>query len=366
MGCGKPDTASLSLLRFLASMIVVLFHCRTRSDFLSSAPRIFSAGPQMVTFFFVLSGFSLMLGYYGKTEFAHKEYWTKRASRIVPIYLIAIFLALLVNSFQNKAFDPIALVLHLTFTHALVPSYPLSINGPAWFMSVLAVFYALFPMILAYIKTHAPRPGRLFMGVLALWLITQACLSGLLNSGYYQGFPSLSHDVIYYFPLSHLSSFLLGVAAAYGLIRAGWFRMSGIKALVLFVLSIAVLVLVIEHQVFLMKAFHLRVPFGASFYAPLFLIIIVSGSMIDGRLKQCLSSRFCVALGDISFAVYMIQIPVRSITSYGLDRFPLSYDMRLLVYMFVVTALGFSFFYGVERPIKDYVRKNPRDNGRGA
>jgi len=358
MGNKICDMGLLSLLRFLASLIVVLFHCRTRSPFLGEAPRIFSAGPQMVTFFFVLSGFSLMLAYYGRKEFSHKEYWTNRAVKIVPVYLVGIVMALIVNPFVDKPFSFISLLLHLTFTHALVPPHPLSINGPAWFMSVVVVFYAIFPLILSAIKKWAPRPVFLFASVLLLWFATQAVLSHLLDSGFYKGFPSVSHDLIYYFPLVHLGSFLMGVSAAYGVIVSERWRLSGSVSAFLFVLSLVTVALVIENQAGLTAIIHHGVPFGSSFYAPFFLLIILSCSMLQGRFKQFLSMPIFGVLGEISFAVYMIQIPVRCITSFVVDGYPLSYDVRMLIFLVVLISLGALLTYRVERPIRDYVKKS--------
>lgn len=54
----------------------------------------------------------------------------------------------------------------------------------------------------------------------------------------------------------------------------------------------------------------------------------------------------------------MIQISVRCITSYILDGLPLSYDVRMLIFLVVVSSLGFLLTYGVERPVRDYVKKN--------
>jgi peptidoglycan/LPS O-acetylase OafA/YrhL len=358
MGNKICDMGLLSLLRFLASIIVVLFHCRTRSPFLGEALRIFSAGPQMVTFFFVLSGFSLMLAYYGKKEFSYKEYWTNRAVKIVPVYLVGIVLALIVNPFVDKPFSFTGLLLHLTFTHALVPPHPLSINGPAWFMSVVVVFYAIFPLILSVIKKWSPKPALLFASVLLLWFVTQAFLSHLLDSGFYKGFPSVSHDLIYYFPLVHLGSFLIGVSAAYGVIVSERWRLSGTSAALLFFISLATVTLVIENQAGLTALLHHGVPFGSSFYAPFFLLVILSCSMLQGRFKQILSMPIFGVLGEISFAVYMIQIPVRGINSFLVDGFPLSYDVRMLIFLVVLISLGSLLTFKVERPIRNYVKKN--------
>ena len=37
----------------------------------------------------------------------------------------------------------------------------------------------------------------------------------------------------------------------------------------------------------------------------------------------------------------MLQIPVRGITSLALESLPLSYDLRMLIYLLILIALGY-------------------------
>jgi peptidoglycan/LPS O-acetylase OafA/YrhL len=351
------DMGLLSLFRFMASVFVVLFHCRTRSPFLAAAPKIFSAGPQMVTFFFVLSGFSLMLAYSGNRAFSHRTYWTNRVARILPVYLIGIGVALVVNPFDEKPFTLTGLFLHLTFTHALIPTYPLTINGPAWFMSVVVIFYALFPFVLKGIKKLSPRPERLIASAFLLWLLTQAVLAHFMTSGFYKGFPSASHDLIFYFPAVHFSSFLLGIAAAYGIQNDYRWRVHPSLAFALLFLSVFAVASVIENQVAVSRFFRHDIPFGSSFYAPFFLVMIVCCSMVKGAPARFLSLPVFAFLGEISFAVYMLQIPVRCITSYILENRVESYDLRMLVFLTVLIGIGIIINRTVERPFRIFLKK---------
>ena len=79
--------------------------------------------------------------------------------------------------------------------------------------------------------------------------------------------------------------------------------------------------------------------------------------MLQGRARDFLSAPLWAVLGEISFAVYMIQIPVRGITSLFLENLPLSYDLRMLIYLVVLIALGYLLVLGVERPFRKYILK---------
>lgn len=52
---------SLTFFRFIAAFIVVIFHFGTGTWFTKIFGRFVTAGPQMVSFFFVLSGFIMLL-----------------------------------------------------------------------------------------------------------------------------------------------------------------------------------------------------------------------------------------------------------------------------------------------------------------
>jgi peptidoglycan/LPS O-acetylase OafA/YrhL len=241
------NTTILSLLRFLAAIIVILFHFKGDSEFLKVAPKILTAGPQMVTFFFVLSGCSLIFAYYNKTVFSYKEYWIKRATRIIPIYLLAMVLTIVFMVSYGTKLSPVALILHLLLLQSWFPSYIFSINGPAWAISHLFFFYATFPLILSYLKISCPNPKRFLLLALLLWLFTQIILMILLNTSFYRGYPSFSHYLIYYFPPTHYCNFLLGVATGYLIIKGKKVNLPKIKSILLILISCFLLILFIEY-----------------------------------------------------------------------------------------------------------------------
>jgi peptidoglycan/LPS O-acetylase OafA/YrhL len=68
---------ALTPLRFIAAAVVVIFHFGLKgSDYIG----FFSAGPQMVSFFFVLSGFVMAFAHYEK-PLDLEPYYIARAAR---------------------------------------------------------------------------------------------------------------------------------------------------------------------------------------------------------------------------------------------------------------------------------------------
>jgi peptidoglycan/LPS O-acetylase OafA/YrhL len=64
---------------------------------------------------------------------------------------------LTIIAFGISQFD-FALILNLFLLQAWFPQYVMAYNGPAWFLSVQVFFYAIFPIILYYIKKQNYKP----------------------------------------------------------------------------------------------------------------------------------------------------------------------------------------------------------------
>ena len=119
---------SLTFFRFIAASIVVIFHYGRGTALADLAPGFLTAGPEMVSFFFVLSGFVLMIAYWNR-ELDTKKFLRARLARIVPIYYLALIAVLFLESAD---FEMRAVLLNVSFLQSWFPPYPLTINIPAW------------------------------------------------------------------------------------------------------------------------------------------------------------------------------------------------------------------------------------------
>lgn len=80
--------ASFPALRFLNSFLVFAHHENTINN-----PFLVALGPCAVSFFFILSGFGISLGYYQKallSGFSWKDFVVKRIIRIYPLHLLGL------------------------------------------------------------------------------------------------------------------------------------------------------------------------------------------------------------------------------------------------------------------------------------
>jgi peptidoglycan/LPS O-acetylase OafA/YrhL len=105
------NMSALPLFRFVAASIVVFFHFGQKIEWFPQVPEILKAGSLMVTFFFVLSGFVLFLGYELR-EFNSRSYWIRRCVRILPFYYLSLLMSVWLWSLEGRHLKTADLVLN--------------------------------------------------------------------------------------------------------------------------------------------------------------------------------------------------------------------------------------------------------------
>jgi peptidoglycan/LPS O-acetylase OafA/YrhL len=345
---------SLTFFRFIAASIVVIFHYGRGTTLVNLAPKFLTAGPEMVSFFFVLSGFVLMIAYWNR-ESNTKRFLQARMARITPVYYLALGATLLLGSIN---FEKWALALNVLFLQSWVPPYPLSLNSPAWSLSIEMFFYLSFPVTIKILRSKPIQPLKLFGLTFAFWLFTQSILISLLNSSFYRPYPSTSHDLIYYFPLSHLSTFTLGVAGGYYYLTAGrektrpsWLLLSG------FLATCVSIFYAISYKGIIAKWFGMKIPFAAGSFAPLFLLLILFATFSQKtRMIHLLSNRFFALLGNASYAVYIFQLPFHQfMETYIFPTLNLSEEASFYFYFFALTVFSILVYFLFEKPLKKLI-----------
>jgi peptidoglycan/LPS O-acetylase OafA/YrhL len=343
----------LTVFRFIAAAIVVIFHYGPDA---AGFGGILKAGPEMVTFFFVLSGFVMGISYLGR-DVKMMPYWWARIARIMPIYLAALVLFVVMVYMQGGRPDNTSLVLSLTLTQAWVSPYPLALNSPGWSLSVEAFFYLSFPFILGLINKRYLSARTMMAVSLFLWALTQAITATVLSKGIYGGFPSLSHDLIYYFPLVHFCSFLLGISGAM-LVVDGKVRINNeIVSLALVGITFISIIVALGNQDKISRFFGLMFAYGSSFYAPLFIVFVIAVSICKSQTMKILGARPFVSLGEASYSMYILQMPMHYI--YGkhiagiLDLPPLEDFVSFFAFLTAISILSFLVF---ERPANRFIR----------
>lgn len=154
---------NVNLLRAVAALLVVGYHVIELGKW-SSFPQegplaAFRIGWLGVDLFFVISGFvigySALVLYRASPAGFQGAYWSRRLSRILPLYLLTLvaWIAVFWPDFCGLSAQDwaIQLATHLTFTHHFwVPTHG-AINGPSWSLGIEMQFYALVALAIGWI-----------------------------------------------------------------------------------------------------------------------------------------------------------------------------------------------------------------------
>ena len=157
--------ATLQSLRFVFVMMIFMSHFAYRGF----TP--FDAGGDCgVAFFFLLSGFTMSMGY-GRSiadgSFRFSRYLKRRLLKVYPLHLLCLFLFL---ALFRPTLDG-TLPINALLLQSWIPdsAYYFSYNGVSWFLSSLLFSYLLFPI--AYRKGNSLVLDVLLLCCLAVYVI---------------------------------------------------------------------------------------------------------------------------------------------------------------------------------------------------
>ncbi|HVZ46874.1 MAG TPA: acyltransferase [Ramlibacter sp.] len=309
----RRSLPALTSLRFIAASGVLLFHLAVGHD-LAALPLPLrgwlQAGYLGVTFFFVLSGFVLYYVYCPEREDAApqtrlRDFALARAARLAPAYYLALAIALpfVWTQVNAGAVSSHAAASALVLTPALLQAWypPASMvwNAPAWSLSVEAFFYAAMLPLAAWSARHSRR--AMFALAAALLAASVAIVHVLPHA-----FDMTSADgqkFIGYFPPFHLASFVTGMATA------RWFifgpRQAASTHTALFFASAA--------AVLALLGWRDAIAWWHWLYwalVPLFALVVYGAASLEGPAARVLEHPWLVLLGDASYALYILHVPL--------------------------------------------------------
>jgi peptidoglycan/LPS O-acetylase OafA/YrhL len=318
---GRLD--ALTGARFLAALQVLLFHYGSSLAGAGVAPwieRVRSRGFVAVSFFFALSGFVLAYQYTGAAlngRLESRSFWVNRFARVYPAYLVGLVALVPLALFKpwgtaTHAFGDASVrakaatgIAHLLMVQGWFPRLVASWNIPGWSLCVEIFFYALFPLVAVLVVRASSRNLVGLLGV--AWVASLlAPLLYLLRSPDHltvtsDGSFGLWLLALKFCPLVRLPEFVFGVALGVLFLRSRDRAASGSWMAALgFGLAGACLAL-------------LPLPYPLlhnGLLLPLFGLAIVGLARGGGLLGKVLAARPLVALGEASYALYILQVPL--------------------------------------------------------
>lgn len=336
----------LTFTRFLAAISIVIFHYGKNSFPFNkdSIAFVFKSADVCVSYFFVLSGFVMLLAYGERAEISSKEYYKNRFARIYPIYFLGILLVFLQQLKANDV-DFIGMFFNFFMLQAWFPNQVLSFNPPGWSLSVELLFYAIFPFVFPFVFKNNNLKKLAFL-IIWFWIISQIAFQVLLN----QNADSINiSKILKYNPIMHLNEFLVGNIAGYYFIKKWSAKKYNLDWVLLFVFCLLIVVL--------------KFPLGLNFHngllAVFFIPIIFLISLNNGFITKLFNKKIFVFLGEISFGIYILQFPVYSIiSSYSVNKYFHIQDVTTVFYIrliLLIVICSLSYIY-IEKPIQTKIK----------
>jgi peptidoglycan/LPS O-acetylase OafA/YrhL len=266
------------------------------------------AFPVSASFFFFLSGYVLSFVYLHNVRILDKSnFFTARFARLYPLYFVVLVLdtpELLVPEVQRYGMK-----IGLTKTAGIFAanvvmlqvwkgSRLLRINLPSWSLCVEAFFYVCFPLL--GVLLWKLRGARLWLTALALYAGGQALVWGMR--------PYLNLEMVLTLPPLHLSTFALGI------LLARWQSLNRTQVRLWHVSTVLGLSAgALLGSVLLVPFLRVPAPYNNGLLAPVFAGFVWALSVIPTPLSRWLCGRWLVALGNASYALYLVHMPILSL-----------------------------------------------------
>lgn len=318
----KRNIESLTGLRFIAAFLIVILHSYQGFN-IPDVRGLLNLGAG-VNFFFVLSGFVIAHRYHALSRAELPGYMVSRIARIYPVHLLSLLMyaafAMSVFPFQyDIAWHQKALVLlsnlTLTQSHIPAPEYYFSINAVSWSLSCELFFYSA-AAVLFVNKLDLRKAWLTFLAflVIALLCLVGAELSSISELGQEGKLNVTKVGIVGTWPLSKAHEFFLGVLLQQLHQRHLGRHLQG-RGHAADSLALAVFAASLVASTYLFRSLGLGITAGEF----LMTLICSLGSAwliwVFSQERSVISTRFfggqtMVTLGEASFALYMIHMPL--------------------------------------------------------
>lgn len=339
----------LTFTRFIAAIAIVIYHYGDGSSLFHNkyTSFFFQQANIGVSYFYILSGFVMIIAYENRDTINFREYLKNRLARIYPVYLLSLFLVIAIKIFENISLTD--LLLNLLMLQSWIPGKALTLNFPGWSLSVEMFFYIIFPFLVN--RIYSKQRLRFNVSWIVLfWLISQIIYHLIAYEVFKVPFYS-KKDMMYY-PLLHFNEFLIGNLAGLIFIKKLIKHKKNYLGIIVFVLLILILVL--------------KFPIGLDFHngllAVIFVPLILLISLSNDKLTKMFSKPRFAFLGKISFGIYILQVPVWSaFPDYKIGKylgmnvesdFTILFFIRLLI-LVLLSILSYLYF---EKPARNMIK----------
>lgn len=330
---------TLHSLRFVFIMLIVFSHIIGKSfDF---------GGECGVSFFFILSGFVLSLGYGKKVKqgyFQTPKFLLRQLLKFYPLHLLTLVVCVLLDARLGRYYDICHLLPNILLLQSWIPfdEYYFVANGASWFLCDILFFYLVFSSMYRLLNELTVRHAVIFVVVV---LLLYSFLATII--------PSLSvNSILYTNPLMRLLDFCLGILLCrfYVTKESETLKMmTRCSRLSLTIIEVAlVILLVASFYVYDMLPARYRCAAFFWFVIPPVIGYFSYADRNGGLVTRCLKQPLMLWLGGISLEIFLVHGFVFRIVNSVFLRMDIQTEWCLVVYelllMIIVAWLTKHFF----------------------
>jgi len=349
---GAPKIHALTSARFFAAIFVVIFHTQwgiTPGGFVSKIAALGYIAPY---FFFALSGYILAEVYLRREQpIQVRMFFNSRFARIYPLYYVSLLMTVPFAAIDRVAKYGVKVALERVAVLLLGSTFMLQmwlpvdkvLNIPSWTLAIETVFYLSFPWLGPWIW-RLRRKTTIYL--IAVLYISSVGLETAIRHFKGDAVPALQlGSLMAVFSAGILLSRWQVLLQKEGLEKPGQNHLLG---WIVFTLTAAAF-LCVAFGNFWLKESNMTASF---LLLPIYLSVIwilAKTTILPSRL---LSAKWLVVLGESSYALYLIQLPVLQVFK-RLHLAGSGWDYPL--YLGTLIGLSVLSFYFFETPMRRWI-----------
>jgi peptidoglycan/LPS O-acetylase OafA/YrhL len=315
--------SDLDGLRGVAVLIVIALHVFKRADYFTENPILTSitglttVGWVGVDIFFTLSGFlitSILLQARNEANY-FKNFYMRRALRIVPLYLVLILFVLFLAPKVEPEFTsqlsillPVLLLYQQNWIVPLADLYLTDYLGVTWSLAIEEQFYLLWPFLVYYLNTRQ-------LIKFSIWAIVISFAARVAGVIFFADIVSVS-NFFYYNSFTRFEQIIIGALLALLFTFAGMKervrRFSGPAFVVFFSIFVVLCLLSLPG---LPNPGRASIPLTVAGYT---IVGLFSAALIgifithpaSSLVRRFFQNPILVAMGKYSYSMYLFHVPV--------------------------------------------------------
>ncbi len=330
----------LDTFKALTATLILIYHLSFYTNFLEYIDTI--SNWAAVESFFVLSGFSLYLGYFNRLNNPEqvKAYYIRRFLRIAPLFyiMIVVWAIRMVWANQGTGYSFITYLLNFTFLFNFFPGLEESIVQAGWAIGVLFLFYLIVPVLLVFIR-RIRYALLLLVGFLFISYFYSIILDGI------PGLPSLysKMSIITQFPF-----FIIGLLC-FLLIRGILVKKELLQTRLIKGVGLGLMVFAMVLACMLMWVFELYYLWGLVFVCLMIGLIFYPSKVLVNRPLTFIGVR--------SYSIYLLHpfvillsSPIYNGISSWISNIPLAFFLSFIYTYALVLSFSILTYRFIEQP----------------